>query len=71
MDQEVIQMNYKMNKIKKQILKIACAASQSPRRAGVLGTESLTQVVDLKHQNGGKLKENQIYHMMLSEKAKL
>ena len=65
MDQEVIQMNYKMNKIKKQILKIACAASQSPRRAGVLGTESLTQVVDLKQQNGDNLRANWIHHMML------
>ena len=65
MYQEVIQMNYKMNKIKKQILKIACAASQSPRRAGVLGTESLTQVVDLKQDNGDNFKGNDRYLIML------
>ena len=65
MDQEVIQMNYKMNKIKKQILKIACAASQSPRRAGVLGTESLTQVVDLKQDNGDNFIGNDRYLIML------
>ena len=33
------------------ITRSICMASQSPRRAGVLGTESLTQVVDLKHTN--------------------
>ena len=65
MDQDEIQMNYKMNEMKEQVLKIACAASQSPRRAGVLGTESLTQVVDLKQDKGNIFKGNDRYLIML------
>lgn len=65
MHQDEIQMNYDMNKMKKHILKIACAASQSPRRAGLLGTESLAQVVDLKQGNSDNLKGNDRYFIML------
>jgi len=50
MDQAHKKMKYKINEIEELNLKITCLASQSPRRAGLLGTESLTQVVDLKHQ---------------------
>ena len=65
MDQHEKKINYKMDEMKELNSKIACAASQSPRGAGVLGTESLTQVVDLKQDNGDNFKGNDRYLIML------
>jgi len=57
MDQDHKKMEYKINETEALNLRITSLASQSPRRAGLLGTESLTQVVDLKHPIATFLKE--------------